>query len=49
MNDILQLKGPFEQKSNTSTPGAPKLMSGKTVDVKKLVSLKNDLIEMVDF
>ncbi len=49
MNDILQLKGPFEQKSNTSTPGAPKLMSGKTVDVKKLVGLKNDLIEMVDF
>lgn len=49
MNDILQLKGPFEQKSNTTKPGTPKLMSGKTVKVDTLIRLKEDLVEMIAF
>lgn len=49
MNDILQLKGSFEQKSSNGRPGAPKLPKGTSVDSDKLKRLCKDLVEMEKF
>lgn len=46
MNHILELKGRFSQKSNSSRPGAPRLPRYSSVNINKLVKLKKDLTEM---
>lgn len=43
MNNILQLKGRFEQRPNGSKPGAPKLPKGKSVEAFHLSELANQL------
>ncbi|WP_322907828.1 S8 family peptidase [Paenibacillus campi] len=49
MNDILQLKGNFEQKSSTGPQGAPKLANNKVVTATHLEQLVSDLVEMNNF
>lgn len=49
MNNLLQLKGKFEQASNNSRPGSPNLPKGKSVNVSHLEKLKKDLQELKDF
>lgn len=46
MNNLLQLKGRFEQASSTSKPGAPNLPAGKSINVSKLDDLLKNLIEL---
>ena len=46
MNNLLQLKGTFEQASSNSKPGAPKLPAGKSVKVSQLEQLKKNLLEL---
>jgi hypothetical protein len=48
MNDILQIKGPFEHKNNPSIPGAPKLSTAGVVTVQHLKTLLQDLIDVID-
>ena len=43
MNSILQLKGRFEQRSNRSRPGSPKLPKGKRVSASHLRELEKQL------
>lgn len=43
MNNILQLKGRFEQRPNGSRPGSPKLPKGKTVSSSHLYELAKQL------
>ncbi len=43
MNNILQLKGRFEQRPNGSKPGSPKLPKGKSVEAFHLRELANQL------
>lgn len=43
MNNILQLKGRFEQRPNGSRPGSPKLPKGKTVSASHLYELVKQL------
>lgn len=49
MNDILQLKGTFEQKSNSSRPGAPELPAKATVKVEHMKQLKRDLEQLKEY
>lgn len=49
MNDVLQLKGRFEQKSSANRPGAPTLAVNQKVSVQHLESLQKDLLEMERF
>ncbi|WP_235069799.1 S8 family peptidase [Turicibacter sp. TJ11] len=49
MNDILQLKGRFEQKKSNNRPAAPRLSSGSMVNVSHLESLRTDLIVLKEF
>lgn len=49
MNDLLQLKGTFEQASSNSKPGAPNLPSGKMVKVSQLEKLQKDLVKLKKF
>ena len=49
MNDILSLKGHFEQRSNPNRPGPRNLPAGQTVTAAHLINLKNQLIEIADF
>lgn len=49
MNDILQLKGPFEQRSSNMKPGAPNLPKGANVSSTHLHKIKTDLSRMVNF
>ena len=49
MNNLLQLKGTFEQASSNSQPGAPNLPVGKSVKVSQLEQLKRDLVELKRF
>lgn len=49
MNDVLTLKGKFEQRKNTQGAGAPKLPKYSKVSVEKLKLLLNDLEEMKQF
>lgn len=43
MNNILQLKGRFEQRPNASRPGSPKLPKGKNVSASHLYELAKQL------
>lgn len=43
MNNILQLKGRFEQRPNASRPGSPKLPKGKSVSASHLYELAKQL------
>ena len=49
MNDILSLKGHFEQRSNPNRPGPRNLPAGQTVTAAHLINLKNQLIEIAEF
>lgn len=49
MNNLLQLKGKFEQASSNKSPGAPNLPSGKNVKVSKLENLLSNLRELQDY
>lgn len=49
MNEILQLKGRFEQKENKSRGGGAKFPKGKHISVGKLESLISDLIKVREF
>ena len=49
MNEVLQLKGTFEQKSNSSTPGAPNLPKNGHVETNHLRKLRQDLNEVLEF
>ena len=49
MNNLLQLKGTFEQASRSSRPGAPNLPAGKSVKVSHLKQLQKNLIELKKF
>jgi hypothetical protein len=46
LNNLLQLKGQFEQASSKSRPGPPKLPTGKSVKVTQLEFLLSNLIEL---
>lgn len=46
MNNILQLKGRFDQRPNGSRPGAPKLPKGKNVRAEHLRALLKQLNEI---
>lgn len=46
MNNLLQLKGTFEQASSNNSPGPPNLPTGKSVMVSQLEKLKHDLVEL---
>ena len=43
MNEVLQLKGKFKQKSNNSKPGSPNLPVGTEVKVEHLEKLQKEL------
>ena len=47
MNNILQLKGRFEQRPNNSKPGPPKLPKGKAVESSHLVELAEQLTRIL--
>ena len=49
MNDILQLKGKFEQRKNDSKPGASNIPKEKKVRLEHLKKLKDDLINVRKF
>jgi predicted DNA-binding WGR domain protein len=49
MNNILQLKGRFEQRPNGSKPGAPKLPKGKSVSASHLIDLSNQLQSILKY
>lgn len=49
MNNLLQLKGNFEQASNILKPGPPQLPAGKSVDVNQLKRLQKQLKKMKEF
>ena len=51
MNDLLQLKGIFEQAKSNNKPQAPKLPSGEFIEVtaSKLEKLKIDLLNLKKF
>ncbi len=48
-NNILELKGKFEQESNNSFIGSAELPKGKTLFLSHVTSLKNDLINLNTF
>lgn len=49
MNNILQLKGRFEQRPNASRPGSPKLPKGKTVSASHLYELAKQLERILNY
>lgn len=49
MNNLLQLKGTFEQASSNNRPGLPNLPAGKCVSVSKLESLLKNLIDLRNY
>jgi len=49
MNSILQLKGRFEQRPNSSRPGSPKLPKGKSVSSLHLIELSNELKRILKY
>lgn len=49
MNNLLQLKGTFEQAASNLRPGPPNLPSGKFVKVSQLKDLQKKLIELKKF
>lgn len=49
MNSILQLKGRFDSKKNSSKPGAPQLPKGAKVSSKHLYALRDQLKEICSY
>ena len=49
MNNILQLKGRFEQRPNSSRPGASKLPKGKSVSSLHLIELSEQLKRILQY
>lgn len=49
MNDLLNLKGQFNQKSRSSTFGSIELKKGATVNINELNNLHNDLKRLYDY
>ena len=49
MNDILQLKGKFEQRQNESKPGASNIPKEKKVRLEHLKKLKENFGKMKNF
>lgn len=49
MNNILQLKGRFEQRPNGSKPGSPKLPKGKSVSASHLFELTKQLERILEY
>lgn len=49
MNNLLQLKGKFEQASNKNKQGPVNLPSGKSVETSKLKHLLKNLIDLKEF
>ena len=49
MNNILQLKGRFEQRPNSSRPGSPKLPKGKSVSSLHLIELSEQLKRILEY
>ena len=49
MNNLLQLKGNFEQKASVGTPSSPNLPAGKFVKVEQLERLLTNLIELQEY
>ncbi|WP_455757503.1 S8 family peptidase [Sulfurimonas sp.] len=49
MNNLLQLKGNFEQKSRPNTPVLYNLPTAKSVSVSKLQELQKNLIELKEY
>ncbi len=49
MNDLLQLKGVFQQVKNTAGFGNPELPPKKSVDVAHLINLRNELKNIYDY
>lgn len=47
MNNILQLKGRFDQRPNGSKPGSPKLPKGKSIDADHLRNLSKQLCKIL--
>ena len=43
MNELLQLKGRFEQQSSNGRPGTPSLLADKKVTSSQLLRLKKEL------
>lgn len=49
MNNLLQLKGSFEQVARPNSFGSPNLPAGQSVGVEKLEELLKNLIELEDY
>ncbi len=49
MNDILQLKGHFEQRKNPNRPGPRNLPANQELKVSHLVDLRNQLLDLSEF
>ena len=49
MNDILNLKGHFEQRKNPNRPGPRNLPANQHIEVGHLISLRNELNGVIDF
>ncbi|MBS6502197.1 MAG: S8 family peptidase [Clostridium sp.] len=49
MNQLLQLKGSFEQNDGKNRPGPPKLPKNTSVKVQHLQSLKRDIVALKEF
>ena len=49
MNNLLQLKGSFEQASSPNRPGSPNLPAGKFVKASKLEELLKNLSELYKY
>ena len=49
MNNLLQLKGTFEQASSNQQPGAPNLPAGKSVKVSHMEQIRKNFIELKKF
>ena len=49
MNDILNLKGHFEQRKNPNRPGPRNLPANQHIEVGHLVSLRDELNSVIDF
>ena len=49
MNNLLQLKGRFEQAPNSSRPGLPSLPKSQSVQVSEMEKLRNELQHQIKF
>jgi len=49
LNNLLQLKGTFEQKSNNGQQGSPNLPTGQSVNVSKLEGLLKNLNDLQEY